>query len=229
MRASTMAVTLCLAAGMAAGCNLPTPVPPAPTPTSIPSPTPIPTPTPVLGLVRAAPREVVLQREDLPGGFNLGGQQAPQPDEWSVLYIRPDAVKAQYNSFANLVSVITSVRILAEGFPALQAYREQEKLLPGDIESLLGQATGKPEDVTVEKIALEMPLADHATGYRVAYRIGNVRLREYRFVLLSGNAVASLMLTALAEPDGSEPIRLRELAEAIAIKQAERLRQAREQ
>ena len=227
MRVSILMAALWMIASMALGCALPTPAPPTPTSTAVPSPTPAPTPTAILGLIRLSPRELVLQREDLPGGFNLGGQQSERPDEWSVLYIRPDAVHAQYNSLANLVSAITSVRVLTDEFQALQAYRAQEKLMPADIASALGQATGKPEDVAVEKITLVVPLADRATGYRVAYRIGNVRLHEYRFVLLSGNSVASLMFTALAEPDGSEPARLRELAEAIAAKQAERLMSAR--
>jgi hypothetical protein len=227
MRASILMAALWMIASVALGCAVPTPAPPTPTSTAIPSPTPAPTPTTILGLIRASPRELVLQREDLPGGFNLGGQQSELPDEWSVLYMRPDAVHAKYNSLANLVSAIASVRVLTDQFQALQAYREQEKLIPTDIASALGQATGKPEDVAVERITLVVPMADRATGYRVAYRIGNVRLHEYRFVLLSGNGVARLMFTALAEPDGSEPARLRELVEAIAVKQAERLLSAR--
>jgi hypothetical protein len=233
-----MSVALCLFASAMLGCAgirsvLPSP-PPTPTatatvtaaPTSTPAPTP--TSTPVLSLIVAAPRQLVLQRDDLPGGFELGGQESSTADEWSALYVRPEAIGAQYASLANLFSVITNVRVLPEGFQALQAYNEQVDILPTEIASHIQDAVGgSPEDVKVEHFDMTLPGADRAIGYRVDYRIGNVHLREYRYLLLSGNGVASLMLTALAEPDGSEPERLRELTEGIAAKQAERLLQAR--
>ncbi len=206
---------LLLACLVAACGSRPTAQPPTPTP---------PPPTPTLPAVTGQAENLILLLADLPGGFQLAGEDRPGGNEYSVIYLRPEAL-AQ-SSPAGLIGVIVNLSIHADVETAREEFAAQgmdADSIKQDVQETSGSAGG----VEVQPHTASVAGADEAVAFQVRYAIGPTRLLEYRYRMRVGNAIVNLIVTAPAPATGDEPASFREQAQALAEQQVKRINDSR--
>ena len=185
---------------------------------------PTPTPTPMLPPVTGQAENLILLLADLPGGFQLAGEDRPGGNEYSVIYLRPEAL-AQSSS-AGLIGVIVNLSIHADAAGAREEFAAQgmnADSIKQDVQETSGNASG----VDVQPHMASVAGADEVVAFQVRYAIGPTRLLEYRYRMRVGNAVVSLIVTAPAPATDAEPASLREQAQALAEQQVKRINDSR--
>ena len=208
---------LLLACLLTACGSRPTAQLPTPTPTVAP-------PTPTLPPVTGQAENLILLFEDLPGGFQLAGEDRPGGNAYSVIYLRPEALTQ--SSSAGLIGVIVNLSIHADAAAAQEEFAAQgmnADSIKQDVQETSGNASG----VDVLPHTASVAGADEVVVFRVRYAIGPTRLLEYRYRMRVGNAVVSLIVTAPAPETGVEPDSIREQAQALAEQQVRRINDSR--
>jgi hypothetical protein len=197
---------------------------PAPTPTVTPRPKPTPTPTfstTDLPLVEAEAGQLVLERADLPAGFQLAGEEG-DADKATVVYVRVAALEQEVTGSPNLLGVIADVEVYPDSAAAQAAYTANDPTLESITQDVQENA-GETALLDVQPYAVTMSGTDTVIAYRVEYLIGLVPVVEYRYRWHMGNVVAGVIITARTAKVGEEPAGLQEQAQAIAERQVARI------
>ena len=61
--------------------------------------------------VNGDPKDLVVQLEALPSGFQMVGEESQSPNEYSVVYFHPEALASGSHSGANLLAVVVNLGI----------------------------------------------------------------------------------------------------------------------
>ena len=178
-------------------------------------------------LVRGNPKDLVIQQQDLPGQFVLGGGEAKGTAEYSQVFVNPEAYLARGQGGAGLLGVITNLTLLNEPSAAVAQFTAQGGL---DAESVLKNIRNAtpgavPQGVTSHDV--QVAGADRVLCFRVHYILQGAPVYEYRYRVLVGNAVGNLIISALGTKAGTEPASLKQQAEDIAERQVARLEAGR--
>jgi hypothetical protein len=179
---------------------------------------------------------LLLQRGDLPAGFQLAAQGADEASsaEAAAVYLRPVALDLQASGGNPLLGVISSVGVYTTTAQAeavwAQGSAQSSAQMVAEITSLMAGATG----IEAEPFAGSVRQADAAEAYRVTYRVAEMPIYEYRQRFRLGNVVASVVVSSLGETpagaapaaglgSGGEPEQLLEAAQALTQKQIDRI------
>lgn len=209
----------------------------ATTPTVVTSPTASASeaarPTPSATIAAGAPAsdspkpvELVVQLQDLPEGLLLVASDESDPDGFSVVYLNPLAPSDSPAVVGKIVGVVANVSLHADATTAQRAFNSQGNLTSG---AVIGEILGggaEPGSVDAQELAAKVPDVDRQLVFRVRYTLNGTRLHEYRYRVISGPAVANVIVTARALQSGSEPASLRADSLRIVGTQVERLRAA---
>jgi hypothetical protein len=170
---------------------------------------------------------LIVQITDLPQGFQNAAQEAQSSSEYSVVYLRPEAVTASVASGASPLGVIANVHILGDDGAAVEQLRTQGTMDSASIEADIKSTSPNVKDVEVRPADVQLAGTDDVVAVSAYYTIEPTHLLDYRYRIRVGNALVNLIVTAqIAETNADVP-EFRELAHQIAQKQAERLNQAR--
>lgn len=229
MRRVSLALSLViLAAALVSACDsgsaerVAEPIPSA-TPAAAPSPTAT---TPLL--VRGDPRELGLQLEDLPSGFQQVTEEYEAPAHYAVVYFSPEAFAASGPLVAALTAVAASLDLHEDVRGAENQYETQEGLDEDSIAYSMAGTSGGATLVDVQPYGVELEAADRAKAVRVDYTIGSTSVIDYRTRFVVGNAVVNVLATVRVSGTEATQSPLLEEVQAIVEQQAARLAEARE-
>lgn len=195
-----------------------------PAPTSTPAPSP--TPTRSTAAFTGDPKDLVVQLEDLPAGFQQITGEYDGPNSYTVVYFSPESFVAELPSEAGLLAVVADLGIYDDAVAAREQFETQQGLDRESIANRLG-ASGDAILIDVQPYAVQLQGTDEVTAVRVHYEIGSTAVIDYRYGFIVGNAVANLFVTVRATEDGEGSPTFRDQAQAIAERQVTRLNEAR--
>jgi hypothetical protein len=171
--------------------------------------------------VDAEAGQLVLERADLPAGFQLAGEEG-DADEATVVYVRVAALEQEVTASPNLLGVIADVEVYPHPAAAQAAYTANDPTLDSIARDVQENA-GETALLDVQPYAVTVSGTDTVVAYRVEYLIGLVPVVEYRYRWHMGNVVAGVIITARIAKVGEEPTGLQEQAQAIAERQVARI------
>ena len=189
--------------------------------------TPVSEAGPTLPPVSGMAQDLIVQLEDLPAGFALAGDEHPQANEYSVIYVRPDTLALRDPAGAALVGVIANLSLHPDAAAAAAQFKALGGLDRDSVEQAVREASGTTAAIAVEPDDVRLDGADEVAVFLVRYTISDIPLDEYRFRIRAANAIANLIVTAPSAATTASASSLRQAALVIADKQMARLNRAR--
>lgn len=178
-------------------------------------------------LVRGDPENLVIQLEALPSGFQMVGEDSQDPNEYSVVYFHPEALVSGTDSGTNLLAVVVNLGIYEDAAAAGGQFTAQGSLDRDSIMEDIREASEGAGPIAVEPYTVQVEGTDQVLAFAVEYAIGSTHLFEYRYRFIVANALANMLVTALASEAGDEPSAFPNQACALVEEQAARLNNAR--
>jgi len=178
-------------------------------------------------LVKGDPKDLVIQLEALPPGFQMVGNESQSPNEYSVVYFNPEPLVSGSDSGTNLLGVVVNLGIYEDTRAAAEQFTAQVSLDRDSIMEDIREASEGAEPIAVEPYTVQLEASDQALAFAVEYVLGSTHLFEYRYRFIVGNALANMVITALASEAGDEPSAFPDQAYALVKEQADRLNNAR--
>jgi hypothetical protein len=178
-------------------------------------------------LVKGDPKDLVIRLEALPSGFQMVGEESESSNEYSVVYFNPEALVSGSNSVTNLLGVVVNLGIYEDATAAGEQFMVQGSLDRDSIMEDIREASEGVKPIAVQPYTVQVEKSDQVLAFSVEYTIGSTHLFEYRYRFIVGNALANVVITALASETGEEPSAFPEQAHALAEQQAARLNSAR--
>ncbi|MDH4268940.1 MAG: hypothetical protein OEV52_01350 [Dehalococcoidia bacterium] len=178
-------------------------------------------------LVRGDPEDLVVQLEALPSGFQMVGEDSQSPNEYSVVYFHPEALVSGTDSGTNLLAVVVNLGIYEDAAAAGEQFTAQGSMDRDSIMEDIREASEGATPIAVQPYTVQVEGSDQVLAFGVEYAIGSTHLFEYRYRFIVGNALANVVITALASEGGDEPSALPDRARALVEEQAARLNSAR--
>lgn len=239
-------IAVCLGLG---ACGTPTPPPPSEasvaTATIAPTQTPVPTASPTerptmessavatasgdQGRVGGQPRELIIQAADLPAGFQQAADESKAINQYSVVYIRPQAMAGPISGGFALLGVIANIGLYPNEATAQSESTSQGGLDPKSIEADIKQASPNVKEINVQHVEdMAVQGADQVLAYEVRYIVDPTPLLDERYRVRVGNVVANLIVSARADAGGQVPPEFRSAAAQLLEKQVQRLNKARQ-
>jgi hypothetical protein len=176
-------------------------------------------------LVKGDPKEIVIQLEALPSGFEILGEESQSPNEYSVVYFNPEALVSGSHSGANLL--VVNLGIYEDATAAGEQFTAQGGLDRDSIMEDIREASEEATPIAVQPYTVQVEGSDQVIAFGVEYAIGSAHLFEYRYRFIVGNALANMVITALASEAGEEPSAFPDQALALVEEQTARLNNAR--
>lgn len=186
-----------------------------------------PAPDAVASLIEGDPKEFVIQLEALPPGFQMVGEESQSPNEYSVVYFHPEALVSGSDSGTNLLGVVVNLGIYEDATAAGEQFTAQGSLDRDSIIEDIREASEGATPIAVQPYTVQVEGSDQVLAFSVEYAIGPTHLFEYRYRFIVGNALANMVITALASEAGEEPAAFPDQALALVEEQAARLNNAR--
>ncbi len=214
-----------LATAIVLGCGSDKPEPRlAPSPTAVLSIVSQPRPTPTIEQILRDPRQLVLQRGDLPAGFGEPLGEYRGANVYNVAYLRLQALAHQDPSRTHLLGVLSSVGIYESIEVASTEFEAEGTQDAGAVQREISEATSNVTDIAVSPTIVSLDGADRALGFRIAYSAGDFRVVGYRYRFTVANSVATVIVMARAPAYPEEPPELRDVAIDIALRQIAHLK-----
>jgi len=176
-------------------------------------------------LVKGDPKDLVIQLEALPPGFEMLLDESQSPNEYSVVYFHPGALVSGGHSGANLL--VVNLGIYEDATAAGEQFTAQGSLDRDSIMEDIREASEGATPIAVQSCTVQVEGSDQVLAFGVEYAIGSTHLFEYRYRFIVGNALANMVITALASEAGEEPSAFPDQAQALVEEQAARLNNAR--
>lgn len=183
--------------------------------------------TAVPQLVKGDPKSLAVQLEALPPGFQVVGEESQSSNEYSVVYFHPEALVSGSDSGTNLLAVVVNLGIYEDAAEAGEQFKAQGSLDRDSITEDIREASEGAEPIAVEPYTVQVEGSDQVLAFGVEYAIGSTHLFEYRYRFIVGNALANMVITALASEAGEEPSTFPDQARTLAQEQSARLNNAR--
>jgi len=218
---------LCLVLALTAGCKCASAPGLGPDTTTAPSPTPSAT-EPALSPVRGPAKDLIIQLDDLPQGFQTVTAEPNGSKAYTAFYVRPEALATQGAVEENLLAVAVDLTIHDSAAEAEEAFAAEGDLDQGSLAAAMGEASPDATVIDVTSYPLALEEASEAAAFRVLYEIGPLSVIDYRYRFVVSNAEANVVVTAPAQEGGQDPPGLAERAQALAERQVSRLVEARE-
>jgi len=178
-------------------------------------------------VVKGDPKDLVVQLEALPSGFQMIGNESQSRNEYSVVYFNLDVLVSGSDSATNLLAVVVNLGVYEDSTAAGEQFTAQGSLDRDSIVKDIKEASEEAEPISVQPCSAEVEGSDRILVFSVEYAIGSTHLFEYRYRFIVGNALANMVITALASEAGEEPSAFPDQARALAEEQAARLNNAR--
>lgn len=182
---------------------------------------------PAKRLVRGDPKDLVIQQQDLPGQFVLGGGEAKGAGEYSRVFVNPQAYLSRGQGNVGLLGVIANLSLLDEPGAAVAQFAAQGGLDAESVLENIRNATPGAVSQSVTPYDAQVAGADRVLAFRVHCILQGAPVYEYRYRVLVGNAVSNLIISALASEAGTEPTSLKQQSDAIVERQVARLEASR--
>jgi hypothetical protein len=167
------------------------------------------------------PKALVVQNEDLPVTFALSNGDYKGDRSYLSIFFRPEVLAPEELPEGDLLGVIASVELLDDATEAAKRFGDNKTAEA--IRTSMGQSTAVANPRAIRSLETKLSGADDAVLFRVEYELSGVNVVEYRYRLLSSNAIANLIVSGRAGTGGAEPASLASQAQRIADRQAWRL------
>lgn len=173
---------------------------------------------------QAEPRSLVLERGDLPAGFEVAADQTEGPKSL-IVYLRPAALDPRISGGNPLLGVIAGIAVYTTTAEAEGAWADMAANTNAQIVGEIAELGAGAADIKAAAWPGAVQNATASDAYRVTYTLVGVPVYEYRYRFRLGNVVASLTVSAAGTQAGAseEPPSLAEDARALAQRQIDRI------
>lgn len=179
--------------------------------------------------VKGDPSALVIQREELPSGFEMAQSEPTGDGEFVRVYFNARALMSVRDPDPALFGVIANLSILNDAQAATETFGAQGGLDADSIKRDLRAATPGAIPKEIEPYPAAIDDVDRVSTFRVRYELQGTMVYEYRFRFVVGNALGNLIISARGAPEGGEPVSLRARAHAVVDRQVARLVRACEE